>query len=68
MVEYDVQQVIDLQHEGRGLACGRGAIATVMLALQQQQAKVTIEKYATSGDVSGDMARVVGYAGATFTG
>jgi MEMO1 family protein len=64
---YDAAEVIAADHEARGFACGRGAISTVMLAAHQQGAAAsTIEGYATSGEVSGDYARVVGYGSATF--
>jgi hypothetical protein len=64
---YDAAQVIRAEDDGRGFACGRGAIAAVMLATQQHGAiTATVEHHATSGEVNGDLSRVVGYGAATF--
>lgn len=64
---YQPLQIIELEAEKRGFACGRGAIATVMLVAQQRGATIaTIEGYGTSGDINGDYSRVVGYGAATF--
>ena len=49
------------------VACGRGALASVMVAakaLGANQAKIL--NYATSGDVTGDFSQVVGYGAAVF--
>jgi AmmeMemoRadiSam system protein B len=62
--EYDPEAVIAAEHAGQGIACGRGALATVMLACGGT--KANLERYATSGDVTGDFDRVVGYASASF--
>ena len=65
---YDPAGVIQLEERGKGFACGRGALASVMWAakaLGADQAKVL--KYATSGDVTGDFSQVVGYGAAVFT-
>lgn len=52
----------------RGEACGGGPIATVMSAAQAMGADAgTILHQCTSGDVTGDMQRVVGYLSAAFT-
>jgi hypothetical protein len=67
VARYNPAGIIQAEEEGRGFACGRAAIAAVMLAARQQGAQqATIEHHATSGDVSGDMTRVVGYGAATF--
>jgi len=64
---FDPAAVLRVEEEKRGFACGRGAIAAVMLATAQLGASAaTIEAYATSGDVTGDFLRVVGYGAATF--
>ena len=64
---YDPAAVIAAEEERRGFACGRGAIAAVMLAAKKHGAtQTTIEYYATSGDVTGDIAEVVGYGAALF--
>ena len=48
--------------------CGQIPAALVLLTLQElkQKAKYQEIAYATSGDVSGDLSRVVGYAGVLF--
>ncbi len=63
----DAERVIAYDENGTAFACGHGAIAAVIYALQQAGgAKAHIVRYATSGDTSGDTARVVGYGAATF--
>jgi AmmeMemoRadiSam system protein B len=48
-------------------ACGYGAIASVMVAAKNLGAtKGELLKYATSGDVAGDMSSVVGYSSIVF--
>jgi hypothetical protein len=64
---FDADGVIKTEEQGKGYACGRGALSTVMWAAKALGAKsAKILKYATSGDVSGDYDRVVGYAAAAF--
>ena len=63
--ELDPQGVLDAELEGKGFACGRGAVAAVLWAAKELGAnQVQILKYATSGDVTGDYDRVVGYGAA----
>ncbi len=64
---FDPQGVLQAEEEGKGYACGRGALAAVMWAAQglgAQRARVL--RHATSGDVTGDFSRVVGYGAAVF--
>jgi len=64
---FDAAGVIRAEDEGRGYACGRGAIATVMIAAQALGAdSARVVGYATSGDVTGDYGQVVGYGAAVF--
>ena len=64
---FDPQGVLDAEQEGRGFACGKAALAAVMwAALELGANRAVILNYATSGDVSGDYERVVGYAAAAF--
>lgn len=64
---YDPASVIRVEDEGRGFACGRGAIAAVMMAAHALGAEsARVVSYATSGDVTGDYAQVVGYGAAIF--
>jgi AmmeMemoRadiSam system protein B len=64
---YDPAQVIRVEDEGRGFACGRGAIAAVMIAARDLGAdSAQVVRYATSGAVTHDYAQVVGYGAALF--
>ena len=64
---FDPAAVIYAEQEDVGFACGRGAIAATMWATQKLGAnQVNVLNYATSGDVSGDMERVVGYGAAVI--
>lgn len=64
---YDAQKVIELDENGQGFACGRGAIAAVMVAAQLMGAsQATVTGYATSGEVNGQFERVVGYGAAVL--
>ena len=62
---FDPEGVLRAEDEGRGFACGRGPIAAALWAardLGANQARVL--RHATSGDVTGDRAEVVGYGAA----
>ena len=62
---FDPEAVILAEEEGRGFACGRGALAAVLWAAIELGAnKVEILKHATSGDITGDTSQVVGYGAA----
>jgi AmmeMemoRadiSam system protein B len=62
---FDPEAVIQAEEEGRGYACGRGALAAVLWAAKDLGAdKVRILHHATSGDVTGDTSQVVGYGAA----
>lgn len=64
---YDPAGVIRAEEEERGFACGRGAIAAVMIAARALGAdSARIVGYATSGDVTRDYTQVVGYGAAVF--
>jgi len=53
---------------GRCEACGGGPMAVVMMAARQLGAdRSTVARYATSGDITGDMSQVVGYLSAVLT-
>ena len=57
--------IFETEQAGRGFACGRGAIAAMLVtarALGGDAARVV--KYATSAETSGDYSRVVGYGAA----
>jgi len=62
---FEPEAVILAEEEGRGFACGRGALAAVLWAAKDLGANtVKILKHATSGDVTGDTSQVVGYGAA----
>jgi MEMO1 family protein len=61
----DAEGVIRADTQGIAFACGRGAIAAVMLASDRMGANTAcITGYGTSADASGDYQRVVGYGSA----
>jgi MEMO1 family protein len=63
--EFDPAAVIMVEEEGRGFACGRGALAAVLWAAKDLGADhVRVLHHATSGDVTGDYSEVVGYGAA----
>lgn len=66
--EFDPAGVIRAEEEGKGFACGRGAVAAVLFAAQGMGAdQIRVLHYATSGDITGDYERVVGYGAAVIT-
>lgn len=65
---FDPPGIIRMEALGRGFACGRGALASVLWAARGLGAnRAQILHYATSGDVTGDYNRVVGYGAAAIT-
>jgi AmmeMemoRadiSam system protein B len=63
----DPEAVLHAEDEGKGFACGRGALAAVMIAALALGAnRGRILRYATSGDITGDYSQVVGYGAAVF--
>jgi len=64
----DPAGVIRADEQGKGFACGRGALAAVIWAAKELGAdSAQILHHATSGDVTGDYERVVGYGAAVIT-
>lgn len=64
---FDAEGLLEVLAEGKGEACGGGPTVAVMLAARALGAnRARLLKYATSGDVTGDYYRVVGYAAAAF--
>ena len=64
---FDPAGVIQIEDQGKGFACGRGALASVMWAAKELGANhAQILNYATSGNVTGDFERVVGYGAAVM--
>jgi MEMO1 family protein len=65
---YNPAAVITAEADGRKIACGHGALSTVMIAAQHLGANTAqVINYATSGDVSHDYHQVVGYSAALFS-
>ena len=64
---FDPEGVLRAEDEGKGYACGRGALAAVMWAAKALGAtRAQVLHHATSGDITGDFSRVVGYGAAVF--
>ena len=67
LAAFDPDGVMDVEDEGVGFACGRGAIAAVLWATRELGAnQVSALHHATSGDVTGDFSSVVGYGTAVI--
>ena len=63
----DGERVVEYNERGKAVACGCGAIATVINTLKAWEVdRAEVVNYATSGDVTGDLSRVVGYGAAAF--
>jgi hypothetical protein len=68
VAQFSPEGVLQVEEEGRGFACGKGALAAVMWAARQLGAdSARVLHHATSGNVTGDYSQVVGYAAAVFT-
>jgi len=62
---FSPEGIFELERTGKGEACGIGALAAVLWAARALGADtVKVLKHATSGDVTGDFQRVVGYGAA----
>lgn len=67
MLDLDVPKFYSVLERMDVSACGYGAIASVMVAARSLGAtKGELLKYATSGDVTGDVSAVVGYSSVVF--
>ena len=64
---FNPRGVIEAEEEGRGFACGRGAIAALLWATRDLGAnRAEILYHATSGEVTSDYSSVVGYGAAVI--
>ncbi|MFA4936102.1 MAG: MEMO1 family protein [Candidatus Methanoperedens sp.] len=64
ILEFDVPGFYRRLYERSASVCGYGAIAAMLTAAKALGAKkATLLKYSTSGDTTGELAAVVGYAG-----
>jgi hypothetical protein len=65
---FDPHAVLQAEEQGKGFACGKGALAAVLWAAKELGAThAQVLQHATSGDVTGDLSQVVGYGAAIFT-
>lgn len=61
------ESIFEAEQTGKGFACGHAAVAAVeWAALELGANKVQLLKHATSGDITGDHASVVGYGAAVI--
>ncbi|NHI03976.1 putative phosphomevalonate decarboxylase [Candidatus Nitrosotalea sp. TS] len=68
ILEMDVNEFYNILQKNQISACGYGAIASTIIACKELGAtRGTLEKYATSGDVTGERSSVVGYASIIFS-
>lgn len=59
---FSPEGVIEAEEEGKGFACGNGAVAVVLWAAQELGGRtVTILNHSTSAHTTGDRSQVVGY-------
>jgi AmmeMemoRadiSam system protein B len=66
MLALDAKGLYDVIRREQISMCGFGPACSMLIAAHQLGAtKAELVKYATSGDISGDFDRVVGYAGIT---
>jgi len=64
---FSPDEVFNAEQEEKGYACGLGALAAVLWAAKGLGADtVKVLRHATSGDVTGDYSRVVGYGAAVI--
>jgi AmmeMemoRadiSam system protein B len=67
MQAYEPSRIMSAEEEGSGFACGRGAVVAALLASKEFGANhVQVLDYAHSGDITGDLDSVVGYAAAAI--
>jgi AmmeMemoRadiSam system protein B len=68
ILKLDVEKFYDVLEDRNVSACGYGAIASTIIACKELGAtKGELLKYATSGDITGDISSVVGYGSIVFT-
>jgi len=64
---FSPEEVFKAEQEDKGYACGLGALAAVLWAARGLGADtIKVLRHATSGDVTGDYSRVVGYGAAVI--
>jgi AmmeMemoRadiSam system protein B len=66
---FSPEGVLRAEEEGKGYACGNGAVALVLWAALELGGKsVTVLHHSTSADTTGDKSQVVGYGAAAICG
>jgi AmmeMemoRadiSam system protein B len=64
---FSPEEVFHAEEQGKGFACGLGALTAVLWAAKGLGAnQVKVLRHATSGDVTGDYSQVVGYGAAAI--
>ena len=64
---FNPESIFEAEQTGKAFACGHAAVAVVLWAARELGAnKVQVLRHATSGDVTGDYASVVGYGAAVI--
>jgi AmmeMemoRadiSam system protein B len=64
---FSPEEVFHAEEQGKGFACGLGALTAVLWAARGLGAdQVKVLRHATSGDVTGDYSQVVGYGAAVI--
>jgi len=67
MEDFNPLEAFDIERAGKGFACGLGAFTAVLWAARELGAdQVKVLRHATSGNVTGDYASVVGYGAAVI--
>jgi hypothetical protein len=62
---FSPEKIFEAEHTGKGFACGHAAVAAVLWAARELGAdNVQVLHHATSGDVTGEFDKVVGYGAA----
>ena len=68
ILNLDIDNFYEVLNQKNVTACGYGAMAATMVACKELGAtKGELQKYATSGDITGDKSSVVGYGSIIFT-
>ncbi len=67
ITELDPEGIFQAEQQGKGYACGKGGLAAVIWAAKGLGANQALHlKYAHSGEITGDLSRVVGYEAAAI--
>jgi hypothetical protein len=67
ILDLNAKEFIKAVYERNISICGYGPIAACMSSMRSRASKGQLLKYATSGDITGDISQVVAYAAITFS-